>query len=388
MSGGIERNACVVQVINSTFGARGQIGFRAQFIKNALDQQGVRNIVLARDKRSSASEVHRLLPLGQLIPRALNAYRLLIDPSFDNRAWDTRLFDTFAVPALRRVLARTGGTARLVHLWESSPPLARVAVEGGARLVVDVPIAPSHEVIRLMQQGLAQDISVSRINEREDATLAMADLVISPSRYVSGVLERMGVPPERIRTVPFGCTLRPSPPVRGKSGATLTYLFMGTLSRRKGLRFLLEAWKRANLISDRLVLCGRVTRAARELLATYAAANIETPGHVDVGPYLDAADVFVLPTLMEGSSKAVYEAMGAGLPIITTPNSGTVAEDEREALIVPAGDSDALMRALLRLKKDDNLRAMLGTAARNKAREYTWERYAQGVVEIYRSLTA
>ena len=380
------RKPCVVQVINSTYGARGQIGFRAQFVKNALDAQGIANAILARDKRAQASDVHRVLPLGQLIPRALNAYRMLIDARFDNRAWDTRLFDRFAVPALRRLLQDGESMHRVVHLWESSPMLAELALRSGARLVVDVPIAPSHEVIRLMQLGLAEDISVPRVNEREDKTLAMADLVVSPSRYVSDVLVRMGVQPERIRMVPFGCALRPSRFPKAKPDGGLTYLFMGTLSRRKGLRFLLEAWTRANLRSDRLVLCGRVTRAARELLAMFQAPNIEITGHVDVEPYLDAADVFVLPTLMEGSSKAVYEAMGAGLAIITTPNSGTVAVDEQEALIVPAGDSDSLMRAILRLKDDADLRARLGVAARAKAGEYTWERYGQSVVATYRSL--
>jgi len=373
----------VVQMLNSTFGARGQIGFRSQFVKAELDCLGIANRVIARDVALRVAGAERALPLGQLVPRVLNAYRMLVRPSFDNRAYDTRLFEHFALPRFERAVRAAGGAPLLLHTWEFSPRLVDRASELGARIVVDVPIAPSHEVLRLMQAGMSSEISVPRANEREDYVIARADLLLAPSTYVANVLTRMGVAARRIAVIPFGCVLRAPKPPRSPSAKGITFLFAGTLSRRKGLRFLLEAWADPAFAGDRLVLCGRVTRAARELLAAAPAGNIETPGHVDVGRYLDAADVFVLPTLMEGSSKAVYEAMGAGLPVITTPNSGTVAEHGREAMLVEAGDAKALALAMRQLKEDAGLRERLGAAARDKAAEFTWERYARGVVCAY-----
>lgn len=376
----------VVQVLNSTYGAAGQIGFRSQFVKSALDRLGLVNFMIARDAVRAEPGVVKVLPFGQFIPRALNAYRMCVQPSFDNRTYDTKLFEWFAGPHVAHRMGEKPNQILLTHLWEYSPKLFDLARKAGARVVVDVPIAPSHETQRLAACGLEEEFTALQINSREDYVLHRADLLLSPSEYVTGTLERMGIPRKRIATVPFGCIVRPAPVAR-ITRQPFTFLFVGTLSRRKGLRFLLDAWGKGPFEHDRLVLCGRVTLMARRLLAGLRdVRNIEMPGHVDIGPYLDMADVFVLPTLMEGSSKAVYEAMGAGLPIITTPNSGTVAEAEQEALIIPPGDSQALVEAMIRLKEDPGLRERLGHHAREKAKLFTWERYGQGVVGAYRDL--
>ena len=95
----------MVQMLNSTFGARGQIGFRSQFVKAELDRRDIANCVFARDVALRVAGAERVLPLGQLVPRLLNAYRMFVQPSFDNRAYDTRLFEHFALPRFERAVA-------------------------------------------------------------------------------------------------------------------------------------------------------------------------------------------------------------------------------------------------------------------------------------------
>lgn len=61
------------------------------------------------------------------------------------------------------------------------------------------------------------------------------------------------------------------------------------------------------------------------------------------------ADVFVLPSICEGSATVCYEALASGLPVITTPNSGSVVRDGLDGFIVPIRNSEAIREKLARL---------------------------------------
>lgn len=97
-------------------------------------------------------------------------------------------------------------------------------------------------------------------------------------------------------------------------------------------------------------------------------------------PYLEAMDVFVLPSLWEGLSLALLEAMFHGLPVVATAVNGTpeAVADERTGLLVPPGDPGALADAMARLARDPELRTRLGTAGREEAeRRFTVERMVE-----------
>ena len=78
-----------------------------------------------------------------------------------------------------------------------------------------------------------------------------------------------------------------------------------------------------------------------------------------------------------------YEAMASGLPMVVTAETGAMARDGREALLVPARDVLALARALEQLRDDPTLRERLGAAARARAHEFTWEQYGRALVALY-----
>jgi glycosyltransferase involved in cell wall biosynthesis len=88
------------------------------------------------------------------------------------------------------------------------------------------------------------------------------------------------------------------------------------------------------------------------------------------------ADVFVLPTLSEGSANVCYEAMAAGLPVITTAAAGSAIEDGKQGLIVPVRDASALVKAIERLAGDRELRKRLSQAAARHAAACTLQQYA------------
>jgi glycosyltransferase involved in cell wall biosynthesis len=105
----------------------------------------------------------------------------------------------------------------------------------------------------------------------------------------------------------------------------------------------------------------------------------------DVNAILRDADGFVLPSLAEGLSNALLEAMAHGLPVVVSdvPGNADVVDHEVNGLQFVAGDADSLADRLARLIADEALRVELG----RRARVHVESRYAlTDVVERYISL--
>ena len=161
-----------------------------------------------------------------------------------------------------------------------------------------------------------------------------------------------------------------------------TWLFVGQWLPMKGIRYLRDAM--ATLLARdqdmRLVCAGTLADEAAVLadfpepLRSRIAVHPRVDQHVLAELYA-RADGFVFPSLYEGFSRAIVEAMAAGLPIVTT-NAGVAADalrDEVSALIVPARDASAIVTAVERLRADPGLAARLGAAAADSATSYHME---------------
>jgi glycosyltransferase involved in cell wall biosynthesis len=110
----------------------------------------------------------------------------------------------------------------------------------------------------------------------------------------------------------------------------------------------------------------------------------------DVPRLLQVMDVFVLPSLGEGISNTVLEAMASGLPVIATAVGGNVelVEDGCNGSLVPAGDHLALATALTALLRDDGERARRGANARQRVCErFDWERTVADYLRVYDELS-
>lgn len=115
-------------------------------------------------------------------------------------------------------------------------------------------------------------------------------------------------------------------------------------------------------------------------------SRISFPGRIqDVPELLNAFDVYVLPSLNEGISNSLLEAMATGLPAIASQVGGNpeVVEDNSSGLLFPAGEASCLSEHLLRLNAQRGLRTQLGEAARRRARE---EFSIRSMVEKYEGL--
>ncbi len=173
-----------------------------------------------------------------------------------------------------------------------------------------------------------------------------------------------------------------------------TLLFVGQWIPRKGTRYLAEAFRLIAARDPRLILvCAGTGKGAADVRADFAA---EVRDRVRVHPRVDRstlagllrqADVFVFPTLFEGSSGALLEAMAASLGIVATPagSAADILRDGHNAIVVPFADSRALATAVERLVANGELRDRLARAAHESALDCEWSRtnadYTECLVE-------
>jgi glycosyltransferase involved in cell wall biosynthesis len=379
--------ALVVQAVNSFVGKVGNIGYRTGFVLDRLDRDGVAAALLARGTaRAFRARTRTMGPLGQ-VPRILNAFRIYVKHDFDARSVDIRLFEAFGRMALAGIdRGATVGT-KILHCWELAPRLMARAKAMGYRIVLDVPIAPSLQALENHEKGYnpVPHLDFGAERRLEQACFDLADRIIVPSAFVRDVVSRYGVEDARMRVIPFGINPRPGSGEPGPraGGEGLRFVFAGNITGRKGVDYLLEAFDHPDFAGDTLHLCGRLYPEQARRLEARGLRNVVLPGFVDTAEYFRAGDVYVFPSLLEGSSKSVYEAMDAGMPIITTPNSGSVCRHGIDGFIVPPASARDIREAMLRFKADPALvREMGGNAARH-VRGFTWERYAGRVAEVY-----
>jgi glycosyltransferase involved in cell wall biosynthesis len=203
--------------------------------------------------------------------------------------------------------------------------------------------------------------------------------------------------PERTTRIFPGADLAfvPQPGTRSyASGKQL--LFAGTWRKNKGIEDLVPAFvDLANRWPDlRLAVLGPGVRAGVVLEAfpetvrprvdvRFARNDSETAAQ-----FL-TADLFVLPSLFEGTPLTLLEAMMSGLPIVTTAVCGMrdVIRNGQNGLLVPIRDPRAIAAAVGKLLQDESLRARLGRNAGAEAQAcYTWDRVAEPVRQVYEQL--
>ncbi len=218
-----------------------------------------------------------------------------------------------------------------------------------------------------------------------------ADVVLASSNYVRRTLLEIGVSAERIRDLPYGVRIdrfAPAPPGQRTSDEKFRILYVGQISQRKGIAYLLEAVRTLGRKDIEVTLVGSIIGRGRGL-----APYLDFIRHVDNRPHSELpavyrnADLFVYPSLHEGSAQAIMEAMASGLPAIVTPNAGSLVRDGVEGYIVPIRDANLLARKIDALYRDRERLRDLGTAARRRMAEFSWRTYQDGLAHILMELT-
>jgi glycosyltransferase involved in cell wall biosynthesis len=348
-------------------------------------------------------ERHRPLPLRRLlgrIPQGIPAKKITTFPAFALQYWRRERRSRSVAEANQvylwagqrfcsLVASRGFEDATGVYVFESAGlEILRTAKRLGLKTVTEQSIVPREITFRILSEEcdrypdwgtpLPNAEAIAVLTEREREEWALSDVVLCGSEFVASGIGECGGPRVRAVVVPYGVDSRFSADApRARHGARLRVLTVGEVGLRKGSQYVLEAAKKlgaaaefrmvgqiglrdeaARTLSEHLQLCGPIPRA--EMQKQYA-----------------WADVFLLPSLCEGSATVVYEALSAGLPAICTFNTGSVVRDGVDGYIVPIRSSDAIAEKLLHLASHPDVLFAMSMSAMARAEQFSLAAYRE-----------
>ncbi len=165
----------------------------------------------------------------------------------------------------------------------------------------------------------------------------------------------------------------------------LVFLYTGRLEKVKGIDILLEAWLRLPSYYksiSKLLIIG--TGSAENFLKEFLSNDNDSivwfgPVTTNITQYYKLADVFVLPSRVEGFSNSMAEAMASGLPVIATNVGGAadIIKDGENGILVPLGNPDALRDGIIKIIKMKDIWNILGANSR---------RFAEKELDISKSI--
>jgi glycosyltransferase involved in cell wall biosynthesis len=212
----------------------------------------------------------------------------------------------------------------------------------------------------------------------------LTDVFIVPSNFVEKGLEEIGVDKSKCYTVPYAVgdswLKLNNYPIQGR------ILFVGTADLRKGIHVLGMAAQKLSHRKYEFRVAGGVSDVVRNHQITQRLNFLGRVPRANIQQEYARSDIFVLPSLAEGSAEVTYEALAAGLPVITTEATGSVVRDGIEGFIIPERDAEALANRIEELVENRQLRDRMAAAARKRAQDYTWDKYAERLLGVLQAV--
>jgi glycosyltransferase involved in cell wall biosynthesis len=297
-----------------------------------------------------------------------------------------------------RVNAESWRSAGGVYAFNSAGlETLELARKRGLRAVLEQTIAPRKIEREILAREFEThpgwqlpiiDASEQEYYDREAAEWSAAQVIVCGSQFVADGIRAAGGPAKKCVVVPYGVD-QPSGNEHGNGSRLskvadrpLRVLCAGAVGLRKGAPYVFAA-AQALRGRARFRWVGGI-----ELLpeaTSRMAEAVQLTGSVpftDMAQHFEWADVFLLASLCEGSAGVIYEALAYGLPVVCTPNCGSVVRDGVDGFIVSARDGAAIAERLERLTADAEMRARMSASAVERAREFTVEEYGRRLMEV------
>jgi len=224
---------------------------------------------------------------------------------------------------------------------------------------------------------------------RMNRDLERADLILCPSVFVKDTMLSNGIPESKCFVSPFGVD---SQLFKSRSiiPTTPKFICVGTICLRKGHQYLFRAFERVKKVipNAELICVGDYKRDFAKEQPRWKGLFTHIPhvDHTTLAGILQSCTAFVFPSQEEGFARVLSEAMGAGLPIIASHESGatTLVHDGVEGFIIRGRDPRHIADAMIRVFLDPELNRKMGEAAHKKgAAKNAWQDYGDRLMEEY-----
>jgi len=175
------------------------------------------------------------------------------------------------------------------------------------------------------------------------------------------------------------------------SSQPLRLLFAGEFGPRKGAAVLIEALERISDIPWQMKIAGAIhldiARANKNFLRDPRVTILGFVSQSKLAEHMSQTDVFVFPSLAEGSARVLFQALACGCYVVTTPNSGSIVVNGVHGDLVPPGDANAIEASLRRIATDRG-RLDYTRAANTKlmTTSYRQSNYGDALAIIYRKI--
>jgi glycosyltransferase involved in cell wall biosynthesis len=223
-------------------------------------------------------------------------------------------------------------------------------------------------------QRFPGDSRVRALRAARDRALRRVEALVSPSSYLASLAVSWGVPEERVHVLPNPAPPLPALPDRDGARASLdldgpTLAFAGRITQQKSLVTALAALARVDGVT--LLVAGDgpdLSEVRLEATDRGLDRRVRFLGPLDRAGVLTlfrAADASLITSTWENFPHTAVEALAVGTPVVATAVGGIpeIVRDGENGLLVPAGDEEALARALERVVAEDGLRERLAAAA-------------------------
>ncbi len=282
---------------------------------------------------------------------------------------------------------------KIYHSWMGlAPEAVKKAKKHGAIMVLEGANSHPHNLLKILEKeyslfGMKYPESDKKQILKQAEMIKNFDYVMCPSKFVYDSFSKEGFSKKQLIFMPYGVDNENFYPIK-KKNKKIKFIFIGSMQLRKGVQYLLQAWEELALKDAELVLVGRVWPDAHKITEKYKQnSSIKFLGFSsNPKKILQSSDVFISPSLEEGSALTCYEALACGLPIIATSNSGSVVRDKKDGFIINARDVEKLKEKILYFYKNPEKIKDFGRNAVKRAGEYSWKNYEKKLSLFYKKI--
>lgn len=303
----------------------------------------------------------------------------------DDVLWDA-FDDALGQAMIRRGL---GQASHIFSMAGECKPFIKHAHDQGLTVVTEFYSMPSRRKIYQEEWKRFPDmedepddayVEVYAAKQREICSLT--DWAVAPSAHViEDLTQNFGFPREKCFIVPYAVHESwldvQNEPVQGR------VLFVGLTGLGKGIHYVGQAKQIINDSKFDFRVVGSATERVRRHRLCQGLNFVGFVPRTEVKEEFRKADIFILPSLFEGSAEVTYEALATGLPVITTAATGSVVRDGVEGFIIPERDPHALADRIRQLVEDRALRNRMAAAAKERARDFTWKQYGERLQNVF-----
>lgn len=231
----------------------------------------------------------------------------------------------------------------------------------------------------------------SEVSRAEKEEHDGATIVIAASSFTRRTLIENGVPVAKIRVNPYGVDCSRFSVAPRTNHRPFRFVFVGSITARKGVPLLLEAWRRIRPSDAELWLAGPASSRAVSLIPDLPGLLYCGPlPHDEIPQILQQCDVLVFPSYFEGFGLVILEAMACGIPVITT--TATAGPDIYShgdgGWLTAPGDLEGLVAAMSRCLENPAAVQAAGRRARVIAERSSWASYGDRWRDILQEASA